>query len=390
MPRRTVSLLGIFVIIAFSLVACNSDGPPPAKSQNQQTNNTGNSPQNGNTSGSSELSLTVSSDPDVSWNEADSTTTVTVQFVVRDGDGVPLEEDEYDVSLLVNDLPVNSEAMLGQESEELEVNLYLSMVLDASSSMLLHTPSAFAPMTQAAENTYQEAKNLWLTRPGEIKFSAIWFNNLINQSHDDEATKIWQPSDLSSISSPPPSGAFTKLYSAISVMTEHLQSEYTSGVFNGSRDQYVMLIFSDGDDTYSHVDNAETNPNQLRTTLSGASFHEFGTVATTIEDTTALVQSHPRLTTHVIGLGSEINKAKLEEIANAGNGVFLENPSSEKIDELFDRVMKEFTTMQTNGVKFPFLPGEHKFTLRVTDKTSEESDDYTFNFRAGEDAQLLP
>ena len=389
MLNRIVLLLCALTLTVFSLTACNSDGPPTRNNGNQQ-NSGGNSPSNNNLGGTGKLELAVPSDPGVAWNSADSTTTVTVQYIVRDADGTPMEADQYETTLLIDDRPVSSEAMLNEEAEELEVNLYLSMVLDASSSMLDHTPPAFVPMTQAAADTYREAEMLWLNRPGETKFSAIWFNNLINQTHDDMATKIWAPSDLSTIPAPPSAGAFTKLYSAVSVMTSHLQAEYDNAVFNGPRDQYVMLVFSDGEDTYSHVANDEANPSQLLTTNSGASYHQFGTAATTLEATKTLINDHSNLTTHVIGLGSEINKEALQELATAGNGFFLENPSSEKIDELFDRVMKEFTTMQTNGVNFPFLPGEHKFTLQITNPLNGETASHDFRFIAGADARLVP
>lgn len=394
MSFKNASLLAALSLIAITLTACNWDGPPPLQeSTTDESGNPGNSP---GTGGTGKIELIPYSEPTFSWNAGDQTTTAVVQFIVRDTDGTPLADSEYTSSISIDGeaLSPTSEAILKRDSEELAVNLYLSMVLDASSSMLHHTPSAFSPMTDAAKKTYQEAKNTWLTRKGDIKFSVMWFNSILYQSYDD-TNHTWLPEDLPTIPAPPAEGAYTKLHSAVSSMSSFLLSEYNSGVFNDKRDQYVMLVFSDGKDTYSHVDNAAMYPRTLAATSSGASFYQFGTtkmpndVAQQLTDTITQIDKHPRLTTHVIGLGSDIDRDGLKKIAKAGNGIYLENPSSDKIDELFDRVLKEFALLQTQGVKYPFTDGKHSFKLKVTSVASGKSAEYSFNFVPGVNAKVV-
>ena len=81
------------------------------------------------------------------------------------------------------------------------------------------------------------------------------------------AARDWEPDDILTIPAPA-SGTSTKLNSAVKVMADFMQSEYDSGVFNGERDQYVMLVLSDGADNYSFFDNSHLNASL--TTSSGA------------------------------------------------------------------------------------------------------------------------
>jgi hypothetical protein len=167
----------------------------------------------------------------------------------------------------------------------------------------------------------------------------------MNQSlYNIGLARDWLPDDILSIPAPV-AGTATKLDSAVKVMADYLQSEYDAGTFDGARDQYVMLVFSDGADNYSYWDNSLLNA--ALTTSSGASYRQFGTVPTTLEEAETAVAAHPRLTAHVIGLGSAINADELSRIAEAGDGTFQDNPGSQNIGELFERVLREFTTIQT-------------------------------------------
>ncbi len=328
------------------------------------------------------LKLEITQQPQVTWLSSNGKTQVILQFSVRDSSGAPLTEDQIVVQLILDGNPIDVESMLNQSSTELEVNLYFAMVLDASFSMTQHNPPAFEPMKTASRDSYQQVLDLWNTRPGAVKFSLIWFDEVMNQSayninHD------WVPDDILSIPEPF-AGTATKLDSAVKVMADYLQSEYDNGIFNGARDQYVMLVFSDGADNYSYWDNTLTNPNRTLSTTSGASYAQYGTLPTTLDAAKSAVAAHPRLTSHVIGLGSAINASELTQIAQAGNGTFQANPSSQNIGELFQRVLNEFTTILARGAEIPLPPGDYEFTLSVKNKAGGSPVSHKFMMHAGD------
>ena len=131
--------------------------------------NTG-TPGTGGSGAKSGLQLSVPIPPTVSYpNDGKGLTQMVVQFSARDKVGNPLNSDEFDVELRVNDKPVDVESLLNQSSEELGVNLSFGMVLDASYSMTVGSSPAFVPMKTAARDSYQEVLELWKNRPGKIK-----------------------------------------------------------------------------------------------------------------------------------------------------------------------------------------------------------------------------
>ncbi len=380
--KYPVSILSLLVLPL--LASCGGGYNPDAPGTPGNTGTPGGA---GTKSG---LQLNVPIPPTVSWKSSNSTTQMIMQFSVRDNAGQPLAANEFDVQIRVNDGPPDTESLLSQSAEDLKVNLYFGMVLDASYSMTQHTPPAFVPMKNAARDSYQEVLDLWKNRPGEVKFSMVWFDAVLNQSQDvPSAARYWQPADILAIPTPTP-GAFTKLYSAVDVMAKNMRSQYDKGVFSGARDQYVMLVFSDGADNYSWVDNSASRPSQPLITDTSASYNQFGTLPTTLEAAKQSIANHPRLTTHVIGLGSAINKDELQQIATAGHGTFQSNPSSENVAQLFQSVMKEFTTLQTRGAEIPLPPGDYKITLVVTNKATGQAGQYNFKIRAGgPDAKVI-
>jgi len=328
------------------------------------------------------LKLEITQQPQVTWLSSNGKTQVILQFSVRDSSGAPLTEDQIVVQLKLDGNPIDVESMLNQSSTVLEVNLYFAMVLDASFSMTQHNPPAFEPMKTASRNSYQQVLDLWSTRPGAVKFSLIWFDEVMNQSmYNINVARDWFPDDILSIPEPV-AGTATKLDSAVNIMADYLQSEYDNGIFNGARDQYVMLVFSDGADNYSYWDNSAIN--QTLSTTSGASYQQYGTTPTTLEAAKAAITAHPRLTTHVIGLGSAINAGQLTQIAKAGNGTFQANPSSQNIGELFQRVLNEFTTILARGAEIPLPPGDYEFTLSVKNKAGGSPVSHTFMMHAGD------
>jgi hypothetical protein len=328
------------------------------------------------------VTLDVTQEPQVTWLSTNGKTRVILQFSARDDNDVPLTEDQIDVQLELDGNPIDVESLLNQSSTELEVNLYFAMVLDASFSMTQHNPPAFEPMKTAARDSFQHVLDLWSTRPGAVKFSLVWFDEVMNQSmYNMGVARDWLPDDILSIPAPA-AGTATKLHSAVEVMATYLQSEFDNGVYNGARDQYVMLVFSDGADNYSYWDNGSLNA--TLSTSSGASYRQFGTVPTTLAAAESAIAAHPQLTTHVIGLGSAINADELSSIAAAGDGTFQANPSSQNIGDLFQRVLNEFTTIQTRGAEIPLPPGDYDFTLTVKNKAGGNPASYNFRMHAGD------
>ena len=328
------------------------------------------------------VTLDVTQQPQVTWLSSNGKTRVILQFSARDVNDVPLTEDQIDVQLELDSNPIDVESLLNQSSTELEVNLYFAMVLDASFSMTQHNPPAFEPMKTAASESFQHVLDLWSTRPGTVKFSLVWFDEVMNQSmYNMGVARDWLPDDILSIPAPA-AGTATKLHSAVKVMADYLQSEFDNGVYNGARDQYVMLVFSDGADNYSYWDNGILNA--TLSTSSGATYRQFGTVPATLTAAESAVAAHPRLTAHVIGLGSAISADELRLIAAAGDGTFQANPSSQNIGDLFQRVLNEFTTIQTRGAEIPLPPGDYDFTLTVRNKAGGNPASYNFRMHAGD------
>ena len=374
--KRVVVVSSISILLLLS--ACGGNYSPNAETETGEGNNP------------SGIQLVVPVQPTVVWKDTNKTTQMILQFSVKDGEGRPISADKFDVQMNINNQSVDVESLINQSSVDLEVNLYFGMVLDASNSMTLHNPPAFEPMKVAARDSYQEVLDLWSGRPGDVKFSAIWFDSLINQAvYSPANTSDWRPIDILSIPKPV-EGSFTKLYAAVDQMAVHMKSEFDNGVMNGPRDQYVMLVFSDGADNYSWVDNSDLS-SQVLTTDVGASYEQFGVMPVSLASAKQRIESHPRLTTHVIGLGSAIKADELLQLATAGHGVFLSNPSSENVAALFQQVMKEFTTLQTQGLEVPLQPAldEYKISLVVTNSDTGDTDYYDFYVRVGDESAVL-
>ena len=330
-----------------------------------------------------EITVELSGDPSVSYSAG--RTTVVVQFVARGSDGVPLSASDVAVEMRVDDQPVDNESILQESSQELGSSLLYALVLDASGSMIQHTPPAFAPMKQAARDSVQQGLNLWENRPGTFAWDLCWFNDFLFHRLEP-----WTPAIIQEIPEPPTSAA-TKLYSAVEFMAEELHDAYAAGVAAGPRDNHVMVVFSDGADNYSFYDN-RTDPKPPEQPLTGALYETLGWKPTNLADAIAAIQAHPKLTVHVLAMGSILKSedlTNLKTLATAGKGQFLRNPSSEGTKELFERVTKEFSTLQTRGASIPQDPREYDFTVVVRSKTSPSTGSYTFRYRAGPAAQVL-
>lgn len=335
------------------------------------------------------IAIELAGDPTITWDPTEGITAVVVQFIARGTDGVPLDSSQVDVEMLVNGDRLDNESVLRETSEELAASVHYSLVLDASGSMLQHEPEAFGPMKDAARRSVQDGVNLWVDRPGSFSWDLCWFNDVLYHRQGP-----WTPADISSI--PDPSlNARTKLYAAIQFMAGEMADAYGADTAAGSRDQHILVIFSDGRDNYSNFDNsAIISPTTAATPPpASAQYSRFGWPATTLEDTLEAIRAHPRLTVHVLAMGSDFLPAdlsNLKDIATAGGGQFLENPSSAATAQLFERVTREFTTLQTRGAAIPQQSGDYTFTLRVQGISFSGVGEQTFRYRAGPEAQLLP
>ena len=112
------------------------------------------------------VEIEMTSDPTVTFNQATGKTTNIVQFIARDRAGNPLDADDVIVELRLDNSAVDNEALLQADSAELTSSINLALVLDASYSMLLHSPPAFEPMLTAARDAVAEGLELYEGRPG--------------------------------------------------------------------------------------------------------------------------------------------------------------------------------------------------------------------------------
>lgn len=331
-----------------------------------------------NTSGNNGIVLTIPSQPTV-LDAVEGKVKVAVNFIARDRSGTPIPEEFLDVAVFV-DGDYDNEGSVNQFSQALKVNVCYAMVLDASYSMTQHNPPAFEPMKAAARASYQQLLDLWRERPGKVNFYLSWFEEQLNQSRFNVSQdRAWEPNDILSIPTPASETA-TKLYAAVDNMANHLRTEYENGVCAGPRDQFVMLVFSDGKDNYSWYYNEAGKVDLELTTSTGAPYRHFDYEARQLSEVLNTISAHPKLTVHVIGLGSQINAEELKKIADTGKGSFQSNPSSENIGQLFERVLQEFTVLQTREVKVPLQDGEHTFRIDVTRKDTQQKAQYGFRF----------
>jgi hypothetical protein len=331
------------------------------------------------------LDIQMTSDPVVTYDETTGKTVVVVQFVARDGSGQALDPEDVRVELLIDGEAVDNESILRADAEELSASIYLSLVLDASYSMLLHDPPAFGPMLAAARDAIDRGHGLFAGRAGTFAWTVSWFSETIASPDPDGRT--WLPEDILAIPEPGP-GTATKLFAAVEREALRMQAAYEH-VANGPRDHHIMVVFSDGADNYSWFDNAALATGGV--TAGGAPFEVAGYGVATLETATAAIRAHPRLTTHVIGLGSDVRDAQLRPLGQAGGGRYFKNPASSQVGALFDQVTREFATIQNHGATIPLPPGEYTFGLRVSSRVRNARDSVQFRIHAGDtEARGLP
>ncbi len=325
------------------------------------------------------------SEPQITFDPSQGTTTVVVQLVARDGSDTPLHGDELNVDLQVDGAPIDVEGLLSEDAEALASSLHLTLVLDASYSMLQHQPAAFLPMLSSARRTTSEGKSLYVDRPGIFDWDLVWFNDRIYRPLETTSATNWLETDIERIPAPA-AGTFTKLYAALKSAVESSAAHAESNT--SARDQHLVVVFSDGADNYSWFDNG---------TLSGTgtigadrSFEWTGAAPVTRGQVEQLLLDHPEVQLHVMGLGSAVNDADLSALSRAGRGRYFKNIEAAEVDVLFDQVTREFTSVQTHGATIPLAPGAYTFRVVVTRPESGASATYEFRFLGGEvDARVL-
>jgi hypothetical protein len=253
--------------------------------------------------------------------------------------------------------------------------------------MLQHQPSAFGPMLSAAKRTVASARALYATRPGVFGWNLSWFDDQIHTPLITTPETRWSEGDIELIPVPD-AGTFTKLYGALDLAVREAAASIESAP-PGPRDRHLLVAFSDGADNYSWFDNAELQSSG--TIGENRNYRSVGYAATKRDDVMALLRQNPKIQLHVIGLGSAVNDADLQALAQAGQGRYYKNIDPAEIDGLFDQVIAEFTSVQSHGVTVPLPPGNYGFKLRVQRMGSSAHADYAFQFRGGEmGARILP
>jgi hypothetical protein len=155
-----------------------------------------------------------------------------------------------------------------------------------------------------------------------------------------------------------------------------------------------LVNFTDGLDNLSSFANPEVRrEGELR---NGDPYSRVGWRATALDDVLREIALHPRypenLTVHSIALGESCASAggsgpcfdeeALADIAQVGFGQLV--VSSRNVDDLFDLIQREFTTLQSSGAVVALGPGEYEFRLVAESRKGNASGEVSFHFRIGD------
>jgi hypothetical protein len=328
------------------------------------------------------LFLEVLSEPAVSFDDAIGTTTVVLDYLVRDDEGVPLEEDDIEVAMFVDGEQLGTgrfgESILDRDSTELDLSVSVTLVLDASFSLQQFDPPQFSPMLNGAQRLVDSGTDLWRDRGGLFDWQVLWFDELISTPAPD-ADRF----RIRDIPEPQP-GSFTKLYAAISAALERSAARYGDGIAAGERDRHVLVVFTDGLDNLSSFANPDVRQQgELR---NGDPYPRFGWRATDLDNVLSQIADHPayptNLTVHSIALGQDCSEASagdacfdgdaLADIAQVGLGQQLTSPRSAA--DLFDLIQREFTTLQSSGAVMALPPGNYEFRLVARERRNRRAE----------------
>ena len=341
------------------------------------------------------LDVELSGQPSLRFDSSIGTTIIVADYLVRDNDGNLLEESDLEVSMFIDGEQLGvggrfGESVLDRDSEELDLNVLVQLVLDASYSLEQFNPPQFAPMLQGAESLVEEGTQIWSDRGGTFNWSIVWFDELISRP-DPTLMSRFRIRDIP----PPEPGNFTKLYSAVSNAIELSTGLAGRGIANGPRDRHVLVVFTDGLDNLSSFGNPDVHrEGELR---NGDPYPRVGWRATALGDVLQETARHPlypeNLTVHTIALGRDCSSggqggacfdtAALAAIAQVGFGQLLISPRN--VESLFDLIQREFTTLQSSGAIVALGTGEYEFRLVARQRRSGASGEISFRFRVTTD-----
>lgn len=321
------------------------------------------------------------------WNPNNGTTQLDVRYVTRDQQGMALDP-EYDAAQLAtaieSDLLVDgrppSEAQVQRDAELLRSNLVMSLVLDASYSMLEHEPPAFEPMKNAAMELLTDVRDTWQANQSEFNWQLAWFSTYINRP--SSSPNAWTIADIAHLPAPQPND-FTGLYKAVlHMLNEHRRLQDDENLATGERDQHVMVVLSDGRDNHSFFDNSshqeQRETNNIQWTEMGSSPAEMGD----IEVAAGFI---PNLRMHVIGVGGDIDEQELLDLADLGRGQYFYGDDGAAVADIFNSVKQEFVTMQSIGLQGPLPPKTYEFTLQAHHLNSGARGQTQFTVEVNED-----
>lgn len=341
------------------------------------------------------LDVELSGEPSLRFDSSIGTTTTVVDYLVRDNDGNLLDESELDVTMFIDGEQLGvggrfGESVLDRDSEELDLNVLVQLVLDASFSLEQFNPPQFSSMLKGAENLVNMGVRIWSTRGGTFDSSVVWFDELISRP-DPARMSRFRIRDIP----PPVPGSFTKLYAAISNAIELSTGLAGQGIANGPRDRHVVVVFTDGLDNLSSFGNPDVRrEGELR---NGDPYPRVGWRATGLSEVLQEIARHPlypaNLTVHSIALGTDCASANqsgacfdaqaLGDIAQVGFGQLLATPRN--VESLFELIQREFTTLQSSGAVVALGTGEYEFRLVAEQRKTRARGELTFRFRVTTD-----
>jgi len=319
------------------------------------------------------ISIEAVGAPSVS-SDGDGRTRVITSFVARADTGVAqraLTVGETTVEFWLDGAKVSGESVLARN--ELGGDLFYTLVLDGSYSMVSdHEPSAFQPMLAAARASFEEIEREWQQRGtnAEVRFDWLWFDDYIHYPDDKSGAAI-------SLVPEPRSGENdTRLFGAIDYMLKRHVATAAAGFATEPQDRHVMVVFTDANDNRSYFVTSEINE-RVETPPAHVKHRPGVPTADHTElieriNTARAAGQLPAFTLHAIGLGSAVRAEPLRALAESQHGVFVQNPNSRSLSELFSAITREVVSIQTVGVKLPLRPGRYQLTVRVCLKDQPE------------------
>jgi hypothetical protein len=318
-------------------------------------------------------------------SDGDGRTRIITSFVARADQGSvrrALTVSETTVDFYLDGDKVSGESLL--DRNELGGDLFYTLVLDGSYSMVSdHNPPAFQPMLAAARASIEEVAREWQQRGtnAEVRFDWLWFDDYIHYPDDKSGATI------SLVPTPRSGENDTRFFGAVDYMFRRHVATAAAGFATEPQDRHVMVVFTDGNDNRSYFVTTESNQ-RVEAPVPHVK-HRPGLATPAHADVIARIATArgaaqlPSFTLHSIGLGTSVREEPLRELAASQNGVFVQNPSSRNLSDLFSAITREVVSIQTVGVRLPLRPGRYQLTVRVSLKDHPERfAEYPLDFTA--------